>query len=88
MKILYKKLEFLSKRPLHKSACLEKTAHFDEISITSEPTYAGRPIAGERESKDREMGVFNKHADLCDGLSGSSVRQTLHWKKDEAGAED
>ncbi len=55
-------------RPLHKSACLEKTAHFDEISNSSEPAYAGRPIGGERESKDREMGVFNKHDHLCNGL--------------------
>ncbi len=56
-------------RPLHKSACLEKTAHFDEISNSSEPAYAGRPIGGERESKDREMGVFNKHDHLCNGLN-------------------
>ncbi len=56
-------------RPLHKSACLEKTAHFDEISNSSEPAYAGRPIGGERESKDREMGVFNKHDHLCNGLT-------------------
>ncbi len=82
-------------RPLHKSACLEKTGHFDEISISSEPAYAGRPIGGERESKDREMGVFNKHDHLCNGLnktllllpatymnsSGDAVRRCVDYFK-------
>ncbi|MES2122611.1 MAG: FAD-dependent monooxygenase, partial [Chlamydiota bacterium] len=40
-------------RPLHKSDFLEKIGDFDEISHLSEPAYAGRPIEGERKSKDR-----------------------------------
>lgn len=77
----------MKKRSLLKSACLEKTDHFDEISIPSEPAYARRPIGGERESKDREMGVFNKHDHLNNGLKkkkkifiGTSGWHYSHWK--------
>ena len=54
----------LASRSLNKSALPEKLKHFDEISHSSESAYAGRPIGGERESKDRKMDHFNG----CDHL--------------------
>lgn len=43
-------------------------SHFDEISNSSEPAYAGRPIGCERESKDRKMGIFSNPDQLRNGL--------------------
>ena len=59
----------LSKKPLHNSASLEETGHFDEISHSSKPAYAGRPIGGEQESEDRKMAAFNENAELSSGFS-------------------
>lgn len=64
-------------RPLHKSACLEKTGHFDEVSSLSEPAYAGRLIGGERKAKNRKMDVFNEQDHLCKGLPLSKVYRLL-----------
>ncbi len=59
-------------RPLHKSVSSEKGSHFDEVSVLSEPTYAGRLIEGERKSKDRKMDPFNEENQLCRGLQEKS----------------
>ncbi len=55
-------------RPLRNSARSEKLGHFDEVLHLSEPAYAGRPIGGERKSKDRKMDNFNERDGLCNGL--------------------
>lgn len=62
-------------RPLHKSACVEKTGHFDEISIPSEPA--------KQESKDREIGVFNNLDHLSSGLPWRKIQREnfTDWKK-------
>ena len=56
------------KRPLHNFGLCKKAGHFDDILSLSKPAYVGRPIGGERKSKDRKKTGFTTHPKLCRGL--------------------